>query len=183
MPVREVALALGCLLGTVFGGFGRFWRVWRVWRVLEGVWRFWQFGAFAGGQTAALKAHRKPLLWPWPWGACWGSGLGPGVPAGQGVWRVWTVLESARRVWRVLEGLEGFGGWSDRTSSTPAVVPGAAPALAKAGVGGYTLVHGRDPIPCRTTYIEYRSPVKKKSSIFSGTQPNSIGFNCKICFS
>ena len=41
----EVALALGCLLGTVFGGFGR----------------FWQFGAFAGGQTAALKAHRKPF--------------------------------------------------------------------------------------------------------------------------
>ena len=24
----------------------------------------------------------------------------------------------------------------------------------------YTLIHGRDPIPCRTTYIEYRSPVK-----------------------
>ena len=36
------------------------------------------------------------MLWPWPWGACWGSGLGPGVPAGDGVWRV-------------LEGLEGFG--------------------------------------------------------------------------
>ena len=81
-----------------FGGFG-------------GFGRFWQFGAFAGGQTAALKAHRKPLLWPWPCGACWGSGLGPGVPAGQGVWRVWTVLESARRVWRVLEGLEGLEGF------------------------------------------------------------------------
>ena len=26
------------------------------------------------------------------------------MPAGQGVWRVWAVLESARRVWRVLEG-------------------------------------------------------------------------------
>ena len=74
MPVREVALALGCLLGTVFGGFGRFWRA------PGGFGGFWQFGAFAGGQTAALKAHRKPLLWPWPWGACWGSGLGPGVP-------------------------------------------------------------------------------------------------------
>ena len=72
MPVREVALALGCLL--------------------EG------FGGFAGWQTAALKAYRKPLLWPWPWGACSGSGLGPGVPAGDGVWRVW----------RVLEGLEGL---------------------------------------------------------------------------
>jgi len=57
VPVGEVALALGWLVGTVFGGFGR-----------------------VGG---------------------------------------------------------GFGGWSDRTSSTPAVVPGAAPALAKAGVGGY----------------------------------------------
>ena len=110
------------------------WRVWKVLEGLEGLEGFGRFGAFAGGQTAALKAHRKPLLWPWPWGACWGSGLGPGVPAGEGVWRVWTVLES---VWRVLEGLEGFGGWSDRTSFPPAVVPGAAPALAKAGVGGY----------------------------------------------
>ena len=83
--------------------------VWRVWTVLEGVWRVWTvleglegfggFGAFAGWQTAALKAHRKPLLWPWPWGACSGSGLGSGVPAGEGVWRVW----------RVLEGLEGLG--------------------------------------------------------------------------
>ena len=119
VPVGEVALALGCLLGRVFGGFGgfwrvfggfgRFWRVWRVWRVLEGVWRVWRvlegldgfgaFGVFAGWQTAALKANRKPLLWPWPWGACLRSGLGPGVPVGEGVWRVW----------RVLEGLEGFG--------------------------------------------------------------------------
>ena len=172
-----MALALGCLIekwpwpwGACwgrcleglegfggFGGFGGFWRVfggclegvWRIWRILERLEGFGGFGVFAGWQTAALKAHRKPLLWPWPWGACsgsglgpgvgacWGSGLGPGVPAGQGVWRVWTVLESARRVWRVLEGLEGFGGWSDRTSSTPAVVPGAAPALAKAGVGGF----------------------------------------------
>ena len=43
----------GCLLGTVL-------------RVLEG---FGGFGVFAGWQTAALKANRKPLLWPWPWGA------------------------------------------------------------------------------------------------------------------
>ena len=80
--------------------------VWRVWTVLEGVWRvleglealegFGGFGAFAGWQTAALKAHRKPLLWPWPWGACSGSGLGPGVPVGDGVWRVWRVLEGLR---------------------------------------------------------------------------------------
>ena len=100
MPVREVALALGCLLGTVFGGFGRFWRVLK----------FWQFGAFAGWQTAALKANRKPLLW-----------LGPGVPDSDmalalgcllgkvfggfgGFWRVWRVLKG-------VEGLEGFGGF------------------------------------------------------------------------
>ena len=67
MPVGEVALALGCLLGKVFG-------------ILEG------FGAFAGWQTAALKAHRKSLLWPWPWGACWGSCLRAKV------WRVWKGL-------------------------------------------------------------------------------------------
>ena len=80
--------------GTVFGGFGGFWEH------LEGL---ESFGAFAGWQTAALKAHRKPLLWPglgvpvgevalalgcllgkwpWPWGACWEDG----------VWRVWRVL-------------------------------------------------------------------------------------------
>ena len=65
----------------MFGGFRRFWRVWRV---LE---------PFAGWQTAALKANRKPLLWPWP-GALGACGLGPGVPVAEGVWRV----------------LEGFGG-------------------------------------------------------------------------
>ena len=136
VPVGEVALALGCLLGKVFGileGFGAFagwqraalkahrksllwpwpwgacwgsclrvkvWRVWTVWRVLEGL---ESFGAFAGWQTAALKAHRKPLLWPWPWGACLRSGLGLGVPAGDGVWRVW----------RVLAGFGGFGGFGE----------------------------------------------------------------------
>ena len=142
VPVGEVALALGCLLGTVFGGFGRFWRVWTVlevfggfgrfwrvwgvWRVLEGVWRVWRvlerldsfgaFGVFAGWQTAALKANRKPLLWPWPWGACWGSGLGPGVPAGDGVWRSLAGFGGCLEcLWRLegfggLGGLEGFGG-------------------------------------------------------------------------
>ena len=87
-----------CLEGLDgFGGFwfGRFWRVWKVWKVLEGVWRVWKvleglegfgdvwrvgrilerldgfggFGVFVGWQTAALKANRKPLLWPWCWGA------------------------------------------------------------------------------------------------------------------
>ena len=111
-----MALALGCLLGKwpwAWGacwtrclegldGFGERPEGLEGWRVLEGVWRvlerlegFGAFGVFAGWQTAALKANRKPLLWPWP-----RSGLGPGVPVGEGVWRVW----------RVLEGLEGFEG-------------------------------------------------------------------------
>ena len=58
--------------------------VWRVWRVLDGLERLESFGGFAGWQTAALKAHRKSL--PWPWGACWGSCLGPRVHVGEGVW-------------------------------------------------------------------------------------------------
>ena len=62
------------------------------------------FGAFAGWQTAALKANRKPLLWPWP-GALGACGLGPGVPVAEGVWRV---LEG---VGGCLEGLDGFGGF------------------------------------------------------------------------
>ena len=95
---------------------------------LEGLEGFGRFGAFAGGQTAALKAHRKPLLWPWPWGACLRSGLGPGVPVGEVAlalgcllgkvfggfgrfWRVWRVLEGVWRVWKVLEGLEGLEGF------------------------------------------------------------------------
>ena len=39
---------------------------------------------------------------PWPWGACLRSGLGPGVPVAEGVWRVFGGC---------LEGLDGFGGF------------------------------------------------------------------------
>ena len=65
------------------------------------------FGAFAGWQTAALKANRKPLLWPWPGalGACWGRCL-EGLDVLEGLdgvfggfrrfWRVWGVLERLR---------------------------------------------------------------------------------------
>ena len=81
----------------------------------------WSHGLWPWGwQTAALKAYRKLLLRPWPWGACWGSCLGPGVPAGEsvwrvlevleGVWRVWKVLAVLEGVWRVWKGLEGLGG-------------------------------------------------------------------------
>ena len=93
MPVGEVALALGCLLDKVFGGFGRFWGVWRVLEggptgqvpqgvpVGEGVWRVWR----------VLE----------------------GLEGFEGGWNVWKVLEGDWRVWKVLEGLEGlesFGG-------------------------------------------------------------------------
>ena len=54
-----MALALGCLLGKVFGGFGGFGDFGGG---LEGLEGFGAFGAFAGWQTAALKAN-------WPWGA------------------------------------------------------------------------------------------------------------------
>ena len=46
MPVGEVALALGCLLDKVFGGFGRFWRApggfGGFWRVFGGFWSVWR---------------------------------------------------------------------------------------------------------------------------------------------
>ena len=65
---------------------------------MEGLERLESFGGFAGWQTAALKAHRKPLLWPGP-GVPVGEvalalalGPGPGVPVGEGVWNF--VLES-----------------------------------------------------------------------------------------
>ena len=111
MPDSEVALALGCLLGKVFGGF---WRVWRVWRVLEG---FGGFGVFAGWQTAALKANRKLLQWPWGGVPDSEVALGLGCLLGKvfggfgGFWRVWRVLDGVWRVWSVWRVLEGFGGF------------------------------------------------------------------------
>ena len=43
-------------------------------------------------------------------------------------------------------------------------------------------IHERGPIPCRTTYIEYRSQVKIFINFLRRTPPNSIGFHCKIVF-
>jgi hypothetical protein len=79
VPDSEVALALGGLLGKVFGGFwrdwmvlkgvgtfGRFWRVWKVWKVLEGVWRVWKVlegleGLEGFGGLVRLKAGIRGL--------------------------------------------------------------------------------------------------------------------------
>ena len=58
--------------------------------------RLESFGAFAGWQTAALKANRKPLLWPWP------RALAPGCLFEKWPW-FWGACEG-------LGGLEGFGG-------------------------------------------------------------------------
>ena len=75
---KVIAVDLGCLLGTVFGGFSGFWRVWSVWRVLERL--------PAGIGVPVGECLLGKWLWPWPWGACWGSGLGPRVHVGEGVW-------------------------------------------------------------------------------------------------
>ena len=106
--------------------------IWSVWRVALvslpaglGVPKkeFGAFGVFEAWQTAGLNAKKKLLMWP----------AGLGVPK------------------RHLERLEGGFGvfacgvgmpllpWeaTKEPSSTPPVVPGAAPALAKAGAGGY----------------------------------------------
>ena len=133
-----MALALGCLIEKWPWPWGACWErcleglggFWIVWKVLEGVWRVWTvleclegFGAFAGWQTAALKANRKPLLWPWalalgclfekwprPWGACWGRCL-DGLEGFGEFGRFW-------RVFGGFDGLGGFGGfrsvWSVR---------------------------------------------------------------------
>ena len=45
----------------------------------------------------------------------------------------------------------------------------------------YTLLHGRDPIPCRTTYIEYRSPVKI-FIIFLGNTTQFHWFSLQLVF-
>ena len=45
----------------------------------------------------------------------------------------------------------------------------------------YTFIHVIDSIPCRTTYIEYKSQ-GEYSSIFWGTPTNSIGCQCNVVF-
>ena len=47
------------------------------------------------------------------------------------------------------------------------------------GITYLIIIHEGDPIPCKTTYIEYRSPVKM-FIIFFRMPPNSIGLHCKI---
>ena len=68
---------------------------------LEGLESFGEFWILCGLANGSFESLRKPLLWPgpgvpvgevawlaWPMlgGACWGSGLGPRVHVGEGVW-------------------------------------------------------------------------------------------------
>ena len=92
------------------------WRVWKVLEGLEGLEGFGRFGAFAGWQTAALKAHRKPLLWP-----------GPGVPVGEvalalgcmlgkvfGILEVWILCRLANCSFEAHgKAFGGFGGFGE----------------------------------------------------------------------
>ena len=79
--------------------------VWRVWKVLEGLEGLEGFG------SSALKAHRKPLLWPWPWVPVGEVALALGCLLDKvfgGFGRFW---RAPGGFWRVLEGFGGFGGF------------------------------------------------------------------------
>ena len=118
---RGVPLSHCCGLVVAFAcGRGACWACWgtvslRSWANFWRSWKAWRVWGLANGSLERLE--KKPLLRPW--GAlepllwpCGGFCLQP-----LGVARV-----------------------QEMTGSTPPVVPGAAPALAKAGVGGFT--HG-----------------------------------------
>ena len=45
----------------------------------------------------------------------------------------------------------------------------------------YTLIHGRDPIPCRTTYIEYKSQGEDSLFFYRNTTQFNW-FHCKVVF-
>ena len=91
-----MALALGCLLGKVFGGF---WRVWRVlvWKVLEGrvlVWKVLEGLEGLEGFGGCFEGF----------GGCL-EGL-EGFGGFGGFWRVFGGFGGFWSVCRVLEGLE-----------------------------------------------------------------------------
>ena len=77
-----------------------------------------KFGGFEAWQTAALNAYKRSH--------CCGRGVLLSHCCG-------LVVAFACSV--------GRGKGSRKTGSTPPVVPGAAPALAKAGVGGYIHIY------------------------------------------
>ena len=112
-------------------------------------------GLCAGkGQAAMLERWRPGAWWKLPRGICrQRAGCNPGAAKADGQ-RAWWKLP--RGNWRVLGVLRVLSVWSlvtaglnasmkdgyDKAGSTPPVVPGAAPALAKARVGGYFIYPG-----------------------------------------
>ena len=132
----------GCNPGAAKADGQRPW--WKPPRSVLGVLRVWRLangrlecpnerGLCAGkGQAAMLERWRPGAWWKLPRGMCrQRAGCNPGAAKADG------------------QELGGSKGWRPEAlvevaaekSSTPAVVPGAAPALAKAGVGGY-VYHG-----------------------------------------
>ena len=128
-----MALALGCLLGKVFGGFGRFWRVfggfagfwrvWRVWRVLEGLERLRagkrqnnfpnrhpraKATAMAFYRLSKLPFALQTLQTPSPAGTPGPRPLPEQAPQGQGHSNgfLWAFKAKGKG----LQGLEGFDG-------------------------------------------------------------------------
>ena len=70
VPVGEVALALGCLLGKVFGIL--FWKVWSLCGLANGSFEIHKKSHCCGPGPGGLKAHRSHCCGP-----------GPGVPVGE----------------------------------------------------------------------------------------------------
>ena len=98
-----------------------------------------------------LKAH-GPGVWPLVFSGrvaldgLAGGEIGFGKACGSMVFGRWCLAEElpwmglrGRACWNKLGHGEGHG--RDKPGSTPPVVPGAAPALAKAGVGGFIYTH------------------------------------------
>ena len=83
-------------------------------------------------------------------------------------------------IWKEIDHFAGLVFWLKRSSYGTSDLQGCYSPKEISYII-YSLIHERDQIPCRTTYIEYRSLVKI-SIHFSGTPPNSIGFHCKIFF-
>ena len=153
MPRKSFWCGLGALACGVRGAkraFGGFWRVWRL----------------ANGRLECQEKAIDVALVPWPAGSGvpaksvfegFGGCLGlQGQGCQNGLWRVLECLERLKAgkrqawtpwksYWCRLECQEkaidvALVPWpaTKETSSTPPVVPGAAPASAKAGVGGHT---------------------------------------------
>ena len=85
------------------------------------------------GLGVACLTAKKPLMWPW--GFCV-RGWACNAVTREGCGGKRQADQSCREALKHLK--------LRKTSSTPAVVPGAAPALAKAGVGGHQLVRFND---------------------------------------